>query len=147
MSGTITSSEISLSASPLTSTVLPTDTLISVATSETNTTQKFLTPDTPLDMGTETGSKNLTLSDSMADENQLQSGTYLTVLGGVVVEVGAAGTLPEDVILNGGVYMAGATVLPAGLSVDLTTGVILTDGTTYYSNTINNVGVLCAAAE
>lgn len=83
----------------------------------------------------------------MADENQLQSGTYLTVLGGVVVEVGAAGTLPEDVILNGGVYMAGATVLPAGLSVDLTTGVILTDGTTYYSNTINNVGVLCAAAE
>ncbi|MBS1016907.1 hypothetical protein [Acetobacter persici] len=57
------------------------------------------------------------------------------------------GTLPTDVTLNGGVYIAGATALPAGLSADPATGMILTDGSTYYPNTINNVGVLCAAAE
>ena len=88
-----------------------------------------------------------TSSGLLATDAQLPTGTYFIDQSGAVLMADTVGTLPADVTLNGGVYMAGSATLPAGLSVHPTTGVILTDGTTYYPNTINNVGVLCAAAE
>lgn len=49
--------------------------------------------------------------------------------------------LPDDVWLNGGVYMAGQKPLPRGLWSN--GGVIMTTGAVEYENTINNGGVLC----
>ncbi|GAB32214.1 hypothetical protein APS_2816 [Acetobacter pasteurianus subsp. pasteurianus LMG 1262 = NBRC 106471] len=55
--------------------------------------------------------------------------------------------------MNGNVYVAPASYisnpssLPAGLSVDADTGIVLTDGSVFFPNTINNVGVLCAVSE
>lgn len=54
------------------------------------------------------------------------------------------GSLPTDVILNGGIYMAGTTPLPEGLSS--VGGIIMTDGSVFYPNTIDRGGVLCAAS-
>lgn len=58
-------------------------------------------------------------------------------------------TLPDDLILNGSVYtvpdsyLSGQKQLPSGLS--LNGNIVITDGTTYFKNTINNSGILCAA--
>lgn len=57
----------------------------------------------------------------------------------------AVGVLPPDVRINGGVYQAGATPLPAGLSLNADGVTIMTDGTVYFPHTIDNNGVLCAA--
>lgn len=78
---------------------------------------------------------------------QTPKGQQVLVNNGVFLLATQEGELPPDVTLNGGVYIAGTTALPAGLSAHPVTGIILTDGTTYYPNTTNNVGVLCAAAE
>lgn len=123
--------------------------LVSVASVEpaTATTPAILVPDIPISEKTLVGSTGKSFSDLIEREDQLPSGTYFVDQSGAVLRADTVGTLPTDVTLNGGVYMAGATALPAGLSVDPATGMILTDGTTYYPNTINNVGVLCAAAE
>lgn len=59
------------------------------------------------------------------------------------------GTLPSDLVLNGSIYTApdsyssGQKSLPTGLS--LNGNIVMTDGTTYFKNTINNSGILCAA--
>ncbi|MBO1361448.1 hypothetical protein J2D73_16810 [Acetobacter sacchari] len=50
------------------------------------------------------------------------------------------GTLPDDVTLEGDVYIAGATALPTGLTTN--GSVIMTDGTVYFPNTQSNGGVL-----
>ncbi|MBS1056106.1 hypothetical protein [Gluconobacter kondonii] len=55
------------------------------------------------------------------------------------------GTLPEDFTINNGIYMLGTSPPPAGLSSNH--GIIMTDGSVYYPNTIDNGGVLCATAE
>lgn len=57
----------------------------------------------------------------------------------------SVGVLPSDVRINGGVYQAGATPLPEGLSLNADGVTIMTDGTVYFPNTIDNNGVLCAA--
>ena len=84
----------------------------------------------------------------------MQDGDYLTVLGGAVVaRPGTTGTIPSDFTVNGNVYVAPASyvsnpsALPAGLSVDTDTGIVLTDGSVFFPNTINNIGVLCAVSE
>ena len=84
----------------------------------------------------------------------MQDDDYLTVLGGAVVaRPSTTGAVPSDFTVNGNVYVAPAAYisnlssLPAGLSVDADTGIVLTDGSIFFPNTINNIGVLCAVSE
>lgn len=98
-----------------------------------------------------TASGDVALSDMAT---AMQDGDYLTVLGGAVVaRPSVTGTVPSDFTVNGNVYVAPASyvsnpsALPAGLSVDADTGIVLTDGSVFFPNTINNVGVLCAVSE
>ncbi|MCG4253168.1 hypothetical protein ACLEIY_06765 [Acetobacter tropicalis] len=112
-------------------------------TPATDTAPALLTPDVPLDAATKVGSTGLTLADMLARENQLPSGTYYVDQNDVVRLARQVGELPDDVSLNGNVYVAGATALPTGLTSN--GGVIMTDGTIYFPNTWNNNGVLCAA--
>lgn len=114
-------------------------------TPATDTTSALLTPDVPLDTATKVGSPGLTLADMLAREDQLPSGTYYVDQNDVVRLARQVGELPDDVSLNGGIYMAGATALPTGLSLNSDGVTIMTDGTVYFPNTINNDGVLCAA--
>lgn len=81
--------------------------------------------------------------DLNAPPFNLPSGTYYVDQDNTVKYAAVQGTLPADVTLNGGVYMAGATTLPTGLSNN--GGVIMTDGSVYYPKTWNNNGVLCAS--
>lgn len=98
-----------------------------------------------------TASGDVALSDMATT---MQDGDYLTVLGGAVVaRPSVTGTVPSDFTVNGNVYVAPASYvsnpssLPAGLSVDAGTGIVLTDGSVFFPNTINNIGVLCAVSE
>lgn len=100
-----------------------------------------------------TGGKTL---ESIADDaaGAVQADDCLTVTGGsIVARPTVTGTIPADFTVNGNVYVAPATYvsnpssLPAGLSVDADTGIVLTDGSVFFPNTINNVGVLCAVSE
>ena len=162
MSRTTTSSGTPIPALPLASSVSVTDTVIGVVTSggvtaaakfavsaeqggqaATDTEPAVLTPDIPLDDATKIGSTGKTLSDVLARADQLPSGTYYVDQNDVVRLARQVGELPDDVSLNGNVYMAGATALPTGLTSN--GGVIMTDGTIYFPNTWNNNGVLCAA--
>ncbi|GCD48770.1 hypothetical protein BJI49_06625 [Acetobacter pasteurianus] len=102
-------------------------------------------------------SKVRTLSGDIALSEMataMQDDDYLTVLGAAVVaRPSVTGTIPADFTVNGNVYVAPASYisnpssLPAGLSVDADTGIVLTDGSVFFPNTINNVGVLCAVSE
>lgn len=97
-------------------------------------------------------------------ETQIQVDDTITTLGGVagVVlnltgqrlytdqagDVRAAktfGVLPDDVVVRGGLYLAGSSPLPPGLSSS--GNLILTDGTVHFQKTFNNGGVLCALPE
>lgn len=84
----------------------------------------------------------------------MQDGDYLTVLGGSVVSrPTVVGAIPSDFTMNGNVYIApaaytnGTSTMPAGLSADSDTGIVLTDGSIFFPNTLNNIGVLCAISE
>lgn len=84
----------------------------------------------------------------------MQDGDYLTVLGGAVVSRPTiTGTIPSDFTMNGNVYIApaaytnGSITMPAGLSADSDTGIVLTNGSVFFPNTLNNIGVLCAISE
>lgn len=84
----------------------------------------------------------------------MQDGDYLTVLGGAVVSRPTiTGTIPSDFTMNGNVYLApaaytnGSSTMPAGLSADSDTGIVLTNGSVFFPNTLNNIGVLCAISE
>mgnify|MGYP001204848299 CR=1 FL=1 len=119
----------------------------------TQTQTATLTPLLTLDESAKvrTASGDISIS-SVADA--MQDTDYLTVLGGSVVSrPTVTGTIPSDFTVNGNIYIApaaytnGVSVLPAGLSVDADTGIILTDGSVFFPNTINNIGVLCAVSE
>lgn len=77
---------------------------------------------------------------------------YLVLPSGAVVDKGTTGTLPADLVVNGGVYtvpvayVSGKSTLPSDLSFDPKSTIVTTDGTVYYPNTVNNVGVLCSAS-
>ncbi len=84
----------------------------------------------------------------------MQDGDYLTVLGGAVVSRPTiTGTIPSDFTMNGNVYIVpaaytnGSITMPAGLSADSDTGIVLTNGSVFFPNTLNNIGVLCAISE
>ncbi|EHH68366.1 hypothetical protein [Gluconobacter morbifer] len=77
--------------------------------------------------------------------DRLPASAFYTDAQGYIRKIPAVvGTLPADVTLNGGVYMAGASSLPVGLSSN--GGIVMTDGSVFYPNTINNGGVLCATS-
>lgn len=116
-------------------------------TPATSATVAMLSPLLPLHPGTQLGPGGQTLTTLMDRAEQIPAGTYIIDHSNAVLQVPAAGELPADVTLNGDIYIAGTLPLPAGLSADPVTGIILTDGTAYYPNTTNNGGVLCAAAE
>lgn len=84
------------------------------------------------------------IKDALAQyaSETLPFGTYVDENGIVKVIPKNAGTLPPDVTLNGGIYMAGSTALPSGLSSN--GGVIMTDGSVFYPGTFSLGGVLAA---
>lgn len=119
----------------------------------TQTQTATLKPLLPLDESTQIRTENgdVTLSEV---GTALQDSDYQTVLGGAVVaRPTVTGTIPQDFSVNGNVYIAPASyignpsALPAGLSVDAKTGIVQTDGTVFFPNTLNNIGVLCAVSE
>lgn len=86
----------------------------------------------------------------MSDGSSLDvvpNGIYIQ--DGIVTVPETVGELPDDLVLNGNIYTApdaylnGTKQLPAGLS--LNSNIVMTDGSVFYSKTINNNGVLCAA--
>lgn len=116
---------------------------------QTATLKPLLTLDESVKVRTSSG--DISLSDMATT---MQDSDYLIVLGGAVVtRPTVAGTIPSDFTVNGNVYVAPASYisnpgsLPAGLSVDADTGIILTDGSVFFPNTINNIGVLCVVSE
>ncbi|OUI87886.1 hypothetical protein HK11_09105 [Acetobacter sp. DmW_043] len=119
--------------------------LVSVltVTSATQSTPAILSPDIPLSDQTQIGTGGTILADIIARADALPSGTYYVDQNDVVRRARIVGTLPDDVTVNGGVYIAGSSTLPAGLTSE--GDVIITDGTVYFPNTWNNNGVLCTA--
>ena len=119
--------------------------LVSVltVTSANQSTPAILSPDIPLSDQTQIGTGGTILADIITRADALPSGTYYVDQNDVVRRARTVGTLPDDVTVNGGVYIAGSSTLPAGLTSD--GSVIITDGTVYFPNTWNNNGVLCAA--
>ena len=116
---------------------------------QTSALKPLLTLDESTKIRTATG--DITLSNIAG---AMQGGDYLSVPGGAVIpRPSATDTIPADFTVNGNVYVAPAayvsnpTSLPSGLSVDANTGIVLTDGSVFFPNTINNVGVLCAVSE
>ena len=106
-------------------------------------TPAILSPDIPLSDQTQIGTGGTILADIITRADALPSGTYYVDQNDVVRRARTVGTLPDDVTVNGGVYIAGSSTLPAGLTSE--GDVIITDGTVYFPNTWNNNGVLCAA--
>ncbi|MGF1275579.1 hypothetical protein [Acetobacter pasteurianus] len=124
-------------------------TVVPATQTQTATLKPLLTLDESAKVRTE--SEDIALSDLAT---AMQDDDYLTVLGGAVVaRPSATGTVPSDFAVNGNVYVAPAsyisnpTSLPSGLSLDADTGIVLTDGSVFFPNTINNIGVLCAVSE
>ncbi|MBS1002294.1 hypothetical protein JK183_00140 [Acetobacter thailandicus] len=119
--------------------------LVSVltVTSATQSTPAILSPDIPLSDQTQIGTGGTILADIITRADALPSGTYYVDQNDIVRRARTVGTLPDDVTVNGGVYIAGSSTLPAGLTSE--GDVIITDGTVYFPNTWNNNGVLCAA--
>lgn len=97
-----------------------------------------------------TVNEDMTITYIMSDGSTktTSSGFYKDTNGYIFVPDNI-GTLPSDLVLNGSIYTApdsyssGQKSLPTGLS--LNGNIVMTDGTTYFKNTINNCGILCAA--
>lgn len=95
-------------------------------------------------------SKDMTFTYSMSDGSTKTSpsGIYRD-LNNFLIAPDNVGTVPDDFTTNGSIYIApddyvtGQKPLPSGLL--LNSNVVITDGTTYFINTQNNGGVLCAA--
>lgn len=103
-------------------------------------------------------SYDITMSDGSVENIPFPEGSggtsgYADIGGNLLEAPATTAVVPSDFTVNGNVYIApeayinGTTALPAGLSVDSSTGIVLTDGTVAFQNTINNVGVLCAVSE
>lgn len=95
-------------------------------------------------------SKDMTFTYTMSDGSTKTSpsGIYRD-LNNFLISPDSVATVPDDFTTNGSIYIApdayvtGQKTLPTGLS--LNSNIVLTDGTTYFINTQNNGGVLCAA--
>lgn len=99
--------------------------------------------------------KNITVNDDLTFTFLMNDGSTITSASniyvndeGYLISPSATGTLPDDFTTNGGVYIAstdyvsGTKQLPTGLY--LNGDVVMTDGTVYFIDTVNNNNVLCA---
>ena len=103
---------------------------------------------------TGTSIKSITVNDDltftflMSDGSTIISKSNIYVNDeGYLISPSETGTLPDDFTTNGGIYIApadyvsGTKQLPTGLY--LNGDVVMTDGTVYFINTVNNNNVLC----
>ncbi|WP_283093361.1 phage fiber-tail adaptor protein [Acetobacter persici] len=99
-----------------------------------------------------TVNKDMTFNFSMSDGSTKTSATtgLIKDQNGYLYAPDNALSVPADFTTNGSIYIApsdyitGTKQLPSGLS--LNSNIVLTDGTSFYVNTTNNGGVLCAAS-